>query len=153
MSDLFCHCFIVLSIDGQLHGEALIFCSNAVKFTHQGVVGIRLFVAKAPYSGEGDHKSVETHRGSKEKGSSGQRYLEAPYENHHIFDEPRTLGKGGEAVSPAIVWLRCDVYDTGIGIPGSNTASILLSAHVCVVESFFIKKKRKVITFLVIFRH
>lgn len=91
--------------------------SNAVKFTHQGKVGIRLVVAKAPYSGEGDHKSVETHRGSKEKGISGQWYLEAPNENHQIFDEPRTPGKGGEPVSPTIVWLQCDVFDTGIGIP------------------------------------
>ncbi|KAL9233953.1 hypothetical protein vseg_008884 [Gypsophila vaccaria] len=82
--------------------------SNAIKFTHEGKVGIRLYVVPAPYSRGGDHAD------DKDKDS--------PYGDQNKVSEPKTPNKGGEpgfiddGSSPSTVWIRCDVYDTGIGI-------------------------------------
>ncbi|KAH9611483.1 hypothetical protein KSS87_010180 [Heliosperma pusillum] len=94
--------------------------SNAIKFTHEGKVGIRLYVVPAPYTGEGDQKFVDDHVDNKEKQG------ENPYGDQNKIDEPKTPSKGGEtafaddrsyaAQSLQTVWIRCDVYDTGIGI-------------------------------------
>ncbi|XP_057521284.1 histidine kinase 5 [Amaranthus tricolor] len=104
--------------------------SNAIKFTHEGKVGIRLYLVPAPYSGEEDHSSVtsvNTHSGTKGKGDSGESYENPPYETHNNWNEPNTPVKVEEhsskdeerlpISSPSTVWIRCDVYDTGIGIP------------------------------------
>ncbi|KAL2897521.1 Histidine kinase 5 [Bienertia sinuspersici] len=102
--------------------------SNAIKFTHEGKVGIRLYVVPAPYSGEEDHTYLETKSRVKE-GHSGEPYDDAdvPHETHNNSNEPVTPIKGGEPSSkdeerhtvmfPTTVWIRCEVYDTGIGIP------------------------------------
>ncbi|KNA14220.1 hypothetical protein SOVF_109570 [Spinacia oleracea] len=50
--------------------------SNATKFTHEGKVGIRLYVVPAPYSGE-----EEQDTSTEEKGNSGHPYGDSPYEN------------------------------------------------------------------------
>ncbi|KAH9616490.1 hypothetical protein KSS87_017356, partial [Heliosperma pusillum] len=92
--------------------------SNGIKFTHEGKVGIRLYVVSAPYIGEGDQKFVNDHADNKE--TQGEN----PYGDQNKIDEPKTPSKGGEFVddrsyaaqSPQTVWIRCDVYDTGIGI-------------------------------------
>ncbi|KAH9611482.1 hypothetical protein KSS87_010179, partial [Heliosperma pusillum] len=92
--------------------------SNGIKFTHEGKVGIRFYVVSAPYIGEGDQKFVNDHADNKE--TQGEN----PYGDQNKIDEPKTPSKGGEFVddrsyaaqSPQTVWIRCDVYDTGIGI-------------------------------------
>lgn len=58
-------------------------------------------------------------------------------QNHSVDDEPRTPNKtealGTEDMdeqSPSdetTVWIRCDVYDTGIGIPGMFYPVIFIS--------------------------
>ncbi|KAK9683013.1 hypothetical protein RND81_10G112700 [Saponaria officinalis] len=86
--------------------------SNAIKFTHEGKVGIRLYVVPASYSGEGDQAA------DKVKDNSGTH----PYGDPNKVVEPKTPNKGGEpeflddGSSATTVWIRCDVYDTGIGI-------------------------------------
>ena len=72
--------------------------------------------------------SVNTHSGTKGKGDSGESYENPPYETHNNWNEPNTPVKVEEhsskdeerlpISSPSTVWIRCDVYDTGIGIPG-----------------------------------
>ncbi|KMS99389.1 hypothetical protein BVRB_2g045130 isoform A [Beta vulgaris subsp. vulgaris] len=95
--------------------------SNAIKFTHEGKVGISLYVVPGPYSGEEDHEFDKTHTGTKEKDNSDQSYGDAPYEsneNHDEGGEPPSKDEERHTVtSPTTVWIRCDVYDTGIGIP------------------------------------
>uniref|UniRef100_A0A803LXU8 histidine kinase n=2 Tax=Chenopodium quinoa TaxID=63459 RepID=A0A803LXU8_CHEQI len=104
--------------------------SNAIKFTHEGKVGIRLYVVPAPYSGEEDLHPVErfeANAATDEKGDSDHPYGDDPSEAHKNSDESGTPVKRGESQSkdedrhpiifPTTVWIRCDVYDTGIGIP------------------------------------
>ncbi|XP_059454952.1 histidine kinase 5 [Corylus avellana] len=122
--------------------------SNAIKFTHEGKVGVNLYVVPDPSSvkGEGCHQKLTADEstcsanGRKEekclstsrtigdwKGTHGQRHIEGPCQNHPSCDEPRTPHKSKVSVdgdneeqphSPETkVWIRCDVYDTGIGIP------------------------------------
>ncbi|CBI23998.3 unnamed protein product, partial [Vitis vinifera] len=66
--------------------------SNAVKFTHEGKVGINLYVIPEPSSGNGEGDPIN-HDDSKQEDK----------ENSHPLE--------------TTVWIRCDVYDTGIGIP------------------------------------
>ncbi|XP_021762110.1 histidine kinase 5-like [Chenopodium quinoa] len=104
--------------------------SNAIKFTHEGKVGIRLYIVPAPYSAEEDHHPVErleTYTATDEKGDSDHPYGDDPSEAHKTSDESGMPFKRGESQSkdedrhpiifPTTVWIRCDVYDTGIGIP------------------------------------
>ncbi|CAI0438649.1 unnamed protein product [Linum tenue] len=65
--------------------------SNAIKFTHDGKVGIDLYIVSDPVKNENTRD-----RGGEE---------EEEEECH---------------VQETTVWLRCDVYDTGIGIPGTT---------------------------------
>ncbi|CAN7005295.1 unnamed protein product [Brassica rapa subsp. trilocularis] len=62
--------------------------SNAIKFTHEGKVGIKLKVISEPSFASGME-------------------LNADAEEQNGLTETETS-----------VWIRCDVYDTGIGIPG-----------------------------------
>ena len=62
--------------------------SNAIKFTHEGKVGIKLKVISVPSFASGME-------------------LNADAEEQNGLTETETS-----------VWIRCDVYDTGIGIPG-----------------------------------
>lgn len=122
--------------------------SNAIKFTHEGKVGINLYVVPDPTTtkGEGCHQKLTENEsrfsknGTKEencqsvsrtsgdwKGTPGQRHIEGPSQNYSSSDEPRTPVKSKVSVDnydeeqPHLpetrVWIRCDVYDTGIGIP------------------------------------
>lgn len=126
-----------------------VLCSNAIKFTHEGKVGIKLYVVTEPYSGRGvgnhqklnaDESAVSTN-GLKEENSSSpaqsscsqkslhcQAHGEGLDQNGILEDGPRTLLKKASPTDGDIqkhphphettVWIRCDVYDTGIGIPG-----------------------------------
>ncbi|THG13629.1 hypothetical protein TEA_024065 [Camellia sinensis var. sinensis] len=115
---------------------------NAIKFTHEGKVGIKLYVVPAPSSGmgEGFNQKISADRstfsvntpepdkclslsqiGCDWKGFHGQKNGECPYKNHTLDDEPKTPDRNGASMDGCedepTVWIRCDVYDTGIGIP------------------------------------
>ncbi|CAL5421837.1 unnamed protein product [Camellia sinensis] len=115
---------------------------NAIKFTHEGKVGIKLYVVPAPSSGmgEGFNQKISADRstfsvntpepdkclslsqiGCDWKGFHGQKNGECPYKNHTLCDEPKTPDRNGASMDGCedepTVWIRCDVYDTGIGIP------------------------------------
>ncbi|KAL4022168.1 hypothetical protein IC575_015893 [Cucumis melo] len=114
--------------------------SNAIKFTHQGKVGINLYVLPYPPIGTGE----ECHKKStadnltvpvnslqdgtcllaSQNGLCGQKHSDR---NHLHCDGPGTPSKSETTMngnrenkscsSETTVWIRCDVYDTGIGIP------------------------------------
>ncbi|CAL5345391.1 unnamed protein product [Camellia sinensis] len=121
---------------------------NAIKFTHEGKVGMKLYVVPAPSSGmeEGSNQkitadrptvSVNVHEQDKcvslsqsccdQKGFHEEKHGEGPYKNHTLDDEPKTPVRNGASIdggeenhlqpNETIVWICCDVYDTGIGIP------------------------------------
>ncbi|GMY29105.1 histidine kinase 5 [Fagus crenata] len=129
--------------------------SNAIKFTHEGKVGINLYVVPDPSSRKGggchqkltaDDPTVSADRPKEEKqlptfqsrfdwkGTHGQRHGKGPNQNHPLHNEPRTPVKSKDSVdgdneeqthSPELtVWIRCDVYDTGIGIPENALPSL-----------------------------
>ncbi|KAL5199244.1 hypothetical protein ABZP36_020447 [Zizania latifolia] len=104
--------------------------SNAVKFTHEGKVGINLHVLDKQPPGcriKGVQLHMKTHSASSvtaaEHSSASLRNCDKDTlgcSNHedacHTGIPPNNnFGEhdGGEEA----VWLRCDVYDTGIGIP------------------------------------
>ncbi|KAG4953802.1 hypothetical protein JHK87_039396 [Glycine soja] len=120
--------------------------SNAVKFTHEGKVGINLYVVPEPpfAKAEGHQKMIteqstnsangvkEEKRASTPRSSSdqncldGQKHNDHPSQNHAFNDECRSSVKSEcsmngdteeQTHSTETVWIRCDVYDTGIGIP------------------------------------
>ncbi|XP_050216008.1 histidine kinase 5 [Mercurialis annua] len=113
--------------------------SNAIKFTHEGKVGINLYVVADPCfekAEENHHKSsadLSTRKASKEENcelasqtNNNQNGSHILHQNHLLDGEPITPGRnkvanGNKSKEPqsqeTIVWLRCDVYDTGIGIP------------------------------------
>lgn len=66
------------------------FCSNAIKFTHEGNVGIKLQVISEPSFASDNALNADT-------------------------EEQEQNG-----LSETLVWICCDVYDTGIGIPGKQ---------------------------------
>lgn len=117
-------------------------CSNAIKFTHEGKVGIKLYVVSGPCPDvkQGSHKRMASdhskvlakickedrstspsHNALDRKGSGGckdtdERLMQNGDGNYSeqngvsIEDDPNQQER--------TVWIRCDVYDTGIGIPG-----------------------------------
>ncbi|CAL5439811.1 unnamed protein product [Camellia sinensis] len=122
--------------------------SNAIKFTHEGKVGMKLYVVLALSLGmeEGSNQkitvdrstvSVNVHEQDKyislsqsccdQKGFHEEKHGKGPYKNHTLDDEPKTLVRNGASIDggeenhlqpdETIVWICCDVYDTGIGIP------------------------------------
>ncbi|CAK8568519.1 unnamed protein product [Lathyrus sativus] len=83
--------------------------SNAIKFTDEGKVGINLYVMKE------------------------EKHLSTP-QNHGFNDDCRSLVKSECSMNgdtedqhhsaETIVWIGCDVYDTGIGIPENAIHSL-----------------------------
>ncbi|XP_023763065.1 histidine kinase 5 isoform X1 [Lactuca sativa] len=71
--------------------------SNAIKFTHQGKVEINLYVISDPYP-QHEPKKINTDDSSISAKNNG-----------HEENEPDS--------HETVVWIRCDVKDTGIGIP------------------------------------
>lgn len=148
-------------------------CSNAVKFTHEGKVGIKLYVVPTPSWGklDGSHQkfdvdqSTTIENGKKEDKPTSETSYDRKdyhgqsngcYQNQSLDDEPRTPNKTEaprtedmeeQSHSPeeTTVWIRCDVYDTGIGIPGMLYAVIVFlnqclngACFVCLVVCFHI---------------
>uniref|UniRef100_A0A6N2KEI0 histidine kinase n=1 Tax=Salix viminalis TaxID=40686 RepID=A0A6N2KEI0_SALVM len=123
--------------------------TNAIKFTHEGKVGINLYVVPDPCNGnaEGNHQKssgdqsttnelkedkpkLSSQSSTDRKGFHSKKYSEGPYPNHFPGDGTQTPVKNGnttdgdEGEEPRVpgttVWLCCDVFDTGIGIPGTE---------------------------------
>ncbi|KAJ7966327.1 histidine kinase 5-like [Quillaja saponaria] len=109
--------------------------SNAIKFTHEGKVGINLYVVRDPSFGkaEGYHQksadkktdSMNEQKGQKclppsqassdQKGHGGEKHGDAT----PAKTESSVNGdcEGQLHSTETTVWVQCDVYDTGIGIP------------------------------------
>ncbi|KAL7111273.1 hypothetical protein ACP275_05G078200 [Erythranthe tilingii] len=83
---------------------------NAIKFTHEGKVGINLYIVRDPrtiikqdsqdQSNASDNNTKDDHNEIFESGVS----MDQEKDSHTNSEE-------------SVVWIRCDVYDTGIGIP------------------------------------
>ncbi|XP_047940040.1 histidine kinase 5-like [Salvia hispanica] len=102
--------------------------SNAIKFTHEGKVGINLYVVPEP---------SDVNKQGSEKKSRDQSTLSANTNgNGHADNSPSceeselnnaSCDQNGDQMDQdkesrtkaeeRVVWIRCDVYDTGIGIP------------------------------------
>ncbi|ESW08913.1 hypothetical protein PHAVU_009G084900 [Phaseolus vulgaris] len=122
--------------------------SNAVKFTHEGKIGINLYVVPEPTFAKAEciQKMTSKHSTISVNGLKEEKYLstpqcgsdrnllggcqkhdDCPSQNHAFNDECRSPVKsecsmnGDTEEQPysagTTVWIRCDVYDTGIGIP------------------------------------
>lgn len=111
--------------------------SNAIKFTHEGKVGIKLYMVPEPCS----RKEEGYHQNFTDSDSTVSEYLvkEKTFSSQITTNKNSFLGnKHGEGPNQTCacnaasvnlenekylhphgttVWLRCDVYDTGIGIP------------------------------------
>ncbi|ONK70519.1 uncharacterized protein A4U43_C05F34540 [Asparagus officinalis] len=105
--------------------------SNAIKFTHKGKVGIKLHVVSEQYPQvlSGGNASYQSQRVIEENSSEDQIC-----DNMETSSSPRCNGELEETSDEdsekkarpheTRVWLRCDVYDTGIGIPEKALPSL-----------------------------
>ncbi|KAI3698410.1 hypothetical protein L2E82_41938 [Cichorium intybus] len=78
--------------------------SNAIKFTHQGKVQINLYVIPDPNSEGKQEPKINTNTDDSSISSKTDLQLNGNEENEPQLHE-------------TVVWIRCDVKDTGIGIP------------------------------------
>ncbi|KAK4482074.1 hypothetical protein RD792_011572 [Penstemon davidsonii] len=95
--------------------------SNAIKFTHEGKVGIKLYVVQGPFNvikqGSQKHSSDQstvTECKQDKNGIYGNTNGQGTCENEAPMEEDKESQSNTEE---PVVWIRCDVYDTGIGIP------------------------------------
>ncbi|CAI9771679.1 unnamed protein product [Fraxinus pennsylvanica] len=122
--------------------------SNAIKFTHEGKVGIKLYVVAEPPSAikqgsdqkiSSDQSKVLANIKKEDKCLSMSQSIGDQIDTHRPKDGEDTYGSDTLRNEPSgpvrngtmmeedkesllntqetIVWLCCDVYDTGIGIP------------------------------------
>jgi signal transduction histidine kinase len=106
-------------------------CSNAVKFTHEGKVGINLQVVHDKQPGckiEGGKIHKRAYSGTAI--TAAETAVVSPRncdnDNLHCSKHEDAFQNGvptcenfkEDIEGEEVVWLRCDVYDTGIGIPG-----------------------------------
>ncbi|KAL4182071.1 hypothetical protein AMTRI_Chr12g274160 [Amborella trichopoda] len=113
--------------------------SNAVKFTHEGKVGVNLYVIPEPDCGHSgrctqtvsDAQSSDSRKARVE--DSIPAYPSNSYVEGGVSDEQpgsarikasASLDDDKEDSLETKVWLRCDVYDTGIGIPEKALPSL-----------------------------
>ncbi|CAA3018281.1 histidine kinase 5 [Olea europaea subsp. europaea] len=89
--------------------------SNAIKFTHEGKVGIKLYVIPEP------HDAIK--QVTDQNISSDQSPVSV---NTNKEDKCITIGvhESHSNCEETIVWIRCDVYDTGIGIPENAISNL-----------------------------
>lgn len=116
--------------------------SNAIKFTHEGKVGINLHIAPEQHSEHAErHLSAISEKEIAEESTSAAsqsnccretRHRQSSKEELHQHGAPsdgpgtpiKIPGSMDEEIEKnhhsreTVVWLCCDVYDTGIGIPG-----------------------------------
>ncbi|KAL3619056.1 hypothetical protein CASFOL_036626 [Castilleja foliolosa] len=99
--------------------------SNAIKFTHEGKVGINLYVVQGSHKVSQDQATVLANTTRKELTSVSQGdqngVNEHGDENGNCENNGAPVAEEKEETNPKneeqVVWIRCDVYDTGIGIP------------------------------------
>ncbi|KAF6149072.1 hypothetical protein GIB67_018650 [Kingdonia uniflora] len=105
--------------------------SNAIKFTHEGRVGINLYVVPEPSGSFTSEQSADCANELVDGDSFATSQCRSREESHdqssRIDDGPTTFLKNttpdDENVNKSshphetTVWICCDVYDTGIGIP------------------------------------
>ncbi|KAK6116963.1 hypothetical protein DH2020_049338 [Rehmannia glutinosa] len=101
--------------------------SNAIKFTHEGKVGINLYVVQEPStiakqgSQKLDRDTTKELPMSESQDDQNGRDENSTCENHklsngaQVEEEKETNRKTEEQV----VWIRCDVYDTGLEYPNA----------------------------------
>lgn len=101
------------------------FDSNAIKFTHKGKVGIKLYVVPEPrnLSKQKSLKvSADQSAGSTNTRKDSGEVVCDNNEVKNLLNDPQRDGTPMEEdkTDPheQVVWIRCDVHDTGIGIPG-----------------------------------
>ncbi|CAI9784764.1 unnamed protein product [Fraxinus pennsylvanica] len=89
--------------------------SNAIKFTHEGKVGIKLYVIPEPHDAV---KQIPDQNISSDQSSVSV--------NTKKEDECSTIGvqESDSNCEETIVWICCDVYDTGIGIPENAISNL-----------------------------
>ncbi|PIN03070.1 Sensory transduction histidine kinase [Handroanthus impetiginosus] len=98
--------------------------SNAIKFTHEGKVGIKLYVVPDPrnlveqdsqkFSSDQSSDSVNTRKEGAGDNNELNTMPNGPVRNKAPIEEDKMTHSSTEE---PVVWIRCDVYDTGIGIP------------------------------------
>ncbi|KAK4798187.1 hypothetical protein SAY86_030513 [Trapa natans] len=91
--------------------------SNAIKFTHNGKIGIKLFVIPKPSiaSRGGNHLKSNTDQSTVMDNAALKEEKTIPRCHSNITED---LDHMESTQAPeTTVWIRCDVYDTGIGIP------------------------------------
>lgn len=102
--------------------------SNAIKFTHEGKVGVKLYVIPEPswVKEDGVQQNSKTENGVNEDKPSSQTnnnregyhaHSDCPYQNHSHNDEAKNPIDQPD-IPETTAWIRCDIKDTGIGIPG-----------------------------------
>lgn len=122
--------------------ELNLYCSNAIKFTHEGKVGINLRVVPENSRHGVGHQSAVSAEEPIEANSSAAPQSSFSPELAHIQihgEDQYSSSDGGPGTSTKmedlidedrekhhhthelIVWLSCDVCDTGIGIPGTSS--------------------------------
>ncbi|KAJ1430157.1 Signal transduction response regulator, receiver domain [Sesbania bispinosa] len=91
--------------------------SNAVKFTHQGKVGINLYVVPEPpfAKAEEGHQKMTTDQST--IAANGVKEDKHQLTPRSRCDQNLDDTDEGTHSTETTVWIRCDVYDTGIGIP------------------------------------
>ncbi|KAL2517529.1 Histidine kinase 5 [Abeliophyllum distichum] len=106
----------LLTLEGQIADDVpvevkdlYIVSHNAIKFTHEGKVGIKLYVIPEPCGAikQVPHQNISSDQSPVSVNSKNEDKcltMEEVQESHSNSQE-------------TIVWIRCDVYDTGIGIP------------------------------------
>lgn len=93
--------------------KILLFNSNAIKFTHEGKVGIKLYVVPELHNSiKQDSEKVSSDHSTNDNElnnvANGTVRNWGPMEEDNLSDDNP---------EEPVVWIRCDVYDTGIGIP------------------------------------
>lgn len=111
--------------------------SNAIKFTPEGKVGIKLYVVQEPpFAKEGLRQKSKAYQPttdavkeekqqSKSQTSNDQNGFHSPKHGDDSANNGNSLDGDLDDQShlhETTVWICCDVYDTGIGIPGISNA-------------------------------
>uniref|UniRef100_J3MGF2 Probable histidine kinase 1 n=1 Tax=Oryza brachyantha TaxID=4533 RepID=J3MGF2_ORYBR len=101
--------------------------SNAVKFTHEGKVGINLHVLDKRLPGCRVESGQLHPKAHSAPDAAAEHFSDSPRKcdndslgcsNHEdAYQTPSNDNFGEHHEGEEVVWLRCDVYDTGIGIP------------------------------------
>ncbi|XP_057766788.1 histidine kinase 5-like [Salvia miltiorrhiza] len=101
--------------------------SNAIKFTHEGKVGINLYVVPEPsnVAEQGSEKNSRDQSTASANTNGHANDNSASCEEPELNNTP--CDQDGDQMDEdkesrtkpeeRVVWIRCDVYDTGIGIP------------------------------------